>query len=88
MRAASSVSIRCSAANIWSVATAQEERGHGAASAVVATALEHAVAAGCSRAGLGTSDELVPWYSRSGFAEVGRERSAVISQSTAARVFR
>ena len=71
-------------ANLWSVATAQEERGRGAASAVVAAALDHAVAAGCSRAGLGTSDELVPWYSRFGFAEVGRERSAVISQSTAA----
>jgi GNAT superfamily N-acetyltransferase len=69
-------------ANLWSVATAEEERGRGAASAVVAAALDHAVAAGCSRAGLGTSDELVPWYGRFGFAEVGRERSALVTQST------
>jgi hypothetical protein len=31
-----------------------------------------------SRAGLGTSDELVPWYSRFGFAEVGRERLGLL----------
>lgn len=66
-------------ANIWSVATAEEERGRGAASAVVAAALDHAVAAGCSHAALGTSDELVPWYGRFGFTEVGRERSAVVT---------
>jgi len=65
-------------ANLWSVATAQAERGQGAASAVVAAALDHAVAAGCSRAGLGTSDEVVSWYSRFGFAEVGRERLGLL----------
>ncbi|MFF0342536.1 GNAT family N-acetyltransferase [Kribbella sp. NPDC004875] len=67
-------------ANLWSVATAEEQRGRGAASAVVTAALDHAVALGCSLAGLGTSDELVRWYSRFGFTEVGRERSALISQ--------
>ena len=66
-------------ANIWSVATAAEDRGRGAASAVVAAALDQAAAIGCSHAALGTSDELVPWYGRFGFAEVGRERSAVIT---------
>jgi GNAT superfamily N-acetyltransferase len=66
-------------ANIWSVATAQEERGRGAASAVVSAALDQAVALGCSRASLGTSDELAPWYSRFGFTEVGRERTALIT---------
>ncbi|HET6742990.1 MAG TPA: GNAT family N-acetyltransferase [Kribbella sp.] len=68
-------------ANLWSVATAQEDRGRGAASAVVAAALDHAVAAGCSQAGLGTSDELTPWYGRFGFTEVGRERSATIARA-------
>ncbi|HZX02460.1 GNAT family N-acetyltransferase [Kribbella sp.] len=70
-------------ANIWSVATAQEERGRGAASVVVVAALDRAAAAGCSYAGLGTSDELVGWYGRFGFAEVGRERSAVLSRPSA-----
>lgn len=65
-------------ANIWSVATRQEERGRGAASAAVAAALDHAAAAGCSRAALGTSDELVPWYTRFGFSKVGRERTATL----------
>ncbi|WP_427896418.1 GNAT family N-acetyltransferase [Kribbella sp. GL6] len=66
-------------ANIWSVATAEEDRGRGAASVVVAAALDRAAATGCTHAALGTSDELVPWYGRFGFVEVGRERSAVIT---------
>ncbi|MGZ0153288.1 GNAT family N-acetyltransferase [Kribbella sp. WER1] len=66
-------------ANIWSVATAEEDRGRGAASAVVAAALDQAAATGCTHAALGTSDELTAWYGRFGFAEVGRERSAVIT---------
>ncbi|WP_369409968.1 GNAT family N-acetyltransferase [Kribbella kalugense] len=37
-------------ANLWSVATSQNERGRGATSAVIAAALVHAVGAGCSRA--------------------------------------
>ena len=71
-------------ANLWSVATAQEERDRGAASTVVAVALDHAVTAGCSQAALGTSDELAPWYTRFEFTEAGRERSALVSHSTAA----
>ena len=66
-------------ANLWSVATPQEERGRGAASAVVAAALDHAAATGCTQAGLGTSDELVPWYTRFGFTKVARERTATLS---------
>ncbi|HEY3557712.1 MAG TPA: GNAT family N-acetyltransferase, partial [Kribbella sp.] len=66
-------------ANIWSVATHQEERGRGAASAVVAAALDHALATGCTRAALGTSDDLSPWYTRFGFTEIARERSALIT---------
>lgn len=68
-------------ANLWSVATAQEDRGRGAASAVVAAALHHAGTAGCSLAGLGTSNELTSWYGRFGFVEVGRERSATIARA-------
>lgn len=67
-------------ANLWSVATPQEERGRGAASAVVAAALDHAATTGCSQAALGTSDALVPWYTRFGFAEVARERTATVPQ--------
>jgi GNAT superfamily N-acetyltransferase len=70
-------------ANLWSIATAQEERGRGAASAVVAAALDHAATTGCSQAGLGTSDDLAPWYTRFGFTEVGRERSAIVKAEEA-----
>jgi GNAT superfamily N-acetyltransferase len=70
-------------ANLWSVATAQEERGRGAASAVVAAALDYAATTGCSQAGLGTSDDLAPWYTRFGFTEVGRERSAIVKAEEA-----
>jgi hypothetical protein len=31
-----------------------------------------------TRAALGTSDDLVPWYTRFGFTKVARERTATI----------
>lgn len=65
-------------ANIWSVATAEHARGRGAASAAVTAALQHAGRSGCRWACLGTTDDLVPWYARLGFTEVGRERSALL----------
>lgn len=68
-----------STANIWSVATAEDARGRGAASAAVRAALRHAATSGLSTASLGTTDELVPWYERFGFIEVGRERSVSVA---------